>query len=235
MRRKPADIRPEDAHIARVAWLGAFVLTLILIIGLGVVRTAQAATSPLPSVQLPGIVEIDDEEEDDEGESEEEEIEAAECEVVEEESREEEEECESAEVDFTPPAACFLETADAAVSADLVHDKLRLALRYTAGKPAAVSVDYFLRGSKGALNLEGDQKHFGRDGVFRLTQDLTDVQAKKVAAAKSFTVTVDPVNAPRSCGEFLDQHLTVKRGASGGAMWVDDDSTFRPARRSRHA
>jgi hypothetical protein len=230
MRRKPAEIRPEDAHIARLAWWGAFVLTLTLILGLSVVRSAQAATVPLPTLQVPGIVEVDDEEADDEGE--EEEIEVEECEGADEEG--EEEECEGDEVDFGPPPACSLESADAAVSADLVHDKLRLALRYTAGKTAAVAVDYFLRGSKGSLNLEGDQKHFGRNGVFRLTQDLTEAQAKKVAAAKSFTVTVDPVNAPRSCGEFLDQHLTVKRGAPGGAMWVDDDSTFRHARHARH-
>lgn len=229
MRRKQADISPEDAHVARVAWWGAFVLTLVLILGLGIVRGAQAAPVPTPSLHVPGIVEIDDEESEDEGE---EEFEVEECEVVDEEG---EEECEGEEVDLGPPPACFLESVDAAVSADLVHDKLRLALRYSAGKPAAVAVDYFLRGSKGPLNLEGDQKHFGRDGVFRLSQDLTEAQAKKVAAAKSFTVTVDPVNGPSSCGQFLDQHLTVKRGAAGGAMWVDDDSTFRHARRSRHS
>lgn len=229
MRRKPAEIRSEDAHVARLAWWGAFVLTLTLIVGLGFVRSAQAATLPLPTLQVPGIVEGDDEEADDEGE---EEVEVEECEVADEEG--EEEECEGDEVESGPPPACFLESDDAAVSADLVHDRLRLALRYTAGKSAAVDVDYFLRGGKGPLNLDGDQKHFGRSGVFRLTQTLTDAQAKKVAAAKSFTVTVDPVNAPPSCGEFLDQHLTVKRGAPGGAMWTDDDSTFRHARHARH-
>jgi hypothetical protein len=229
MRRKPAEIRPEDAHVARLAWWGAFVLTLALIVGLGIVRKAQAAPAPLPTLQVPGIVEFDDEEGADEGA--EEEIEVEECEVVDEEG--EEEECEGDEVDFGPPPACFLDSVDAAVSADLVHDKLRLALRYTADKPATVAVDYFLHGSKGPLNLDGDQKHFGRSGVFRLTQSLTEAQVKKVAAAKSFTVTVDPVNAPRSCSDFLDQQLTVKRGAPGGAIWVDDDSTFRHARHAR--
>lgn len=229
MRRKSAAINPEDAHVARQAWWGAFVLTLILIVGLGFVRSAQAATGPLPTLQVPGIVEVDEEEAE---EGEDEETEAEECEVADEEG-EDEEECEGDENDLVPPPACFLESADAAVSADLVHDKLRLSLRYTADKPASVAVDYFLRGSRGPLNLEGDQKHFGRNGIFRLSQDLTEAQAKKVAAAKSFTVTVDPVNAPSSCGEFLDQHLTVKHGAPGGPMWVDDDSTFRHARHAR--
>lgn len=226
MRRKSAEIRPEDAHVARLAWWGAFVLTLMLIFGLGLVRSAQAAPSPLPTLAVPGVIEIDDEDED---EDDEEEIEVEECEVA-----DEEEECESEEADLGPPLACFVESADAAVSADLVHDKLRLALRYTTVKPATVSVDYFLRGNRGPLNLEGDQQHFGPSGVFRLTQDLTEAQAKKVAAAKSFTVTVDPVNAPRSCSNFLDQHLDVRRGAPGGAMFVDSESTFRRARHARH-
>jgi hypothetical protein len=181
---------------------------------------------------VPGIVEIDDEEAEDEEGSEDEEIEAEECEVLDEEG--EEEACEGAEGDLTPPPACFLSSVDAAVSADLVHNKLHLALRYTAVKPATVGVDYWLRGSKGPLNLEGDQRHFGRSGVFRLTQSLTDAQAKRVAAAKSFDISVAPVNAPRSCGSYLDQQLEVKRAAPGGAMWIDDDSTFRHARHSRH-
>lgn len=230
--RKPADVEPQDAHLARHAWWGAFALTLLLILGLGFVRSAQAASSPLPPLAVPGIVEIDDEEAEDEEESEDEEVEAEECEAIEEEG--EEEECEGAKGDLTPPPACFLSSVDAAVSADLVHNKLHLALRYTAVKPAAVGVDYWLRGSKGPLNLEGDQKHFGRSGVFRLTQSLTDAQVKKVAAAKSFNISVAPVNAPRSCSSYLDQQLEVKRAAPGGAMWIDDDSTFRHARHSRH-
>ncbi len=230
MRRKSAETRSEDAHVARLAWWGAFALTLMLVLGLGVVRSAQAAPSPLPTLAVPGIIEIDDEEGEDEGGDEE--IEVEECETADEDG--EEEECEGEEADLGPPPACFVESVDAAVSADLVHDKLRLALRYTTVKPATVAVDYSLRGNKGPLNLEGDQQHFGRNGVFRLTQDLTEAQAKKVAAAKSFTVTVDPVNAPRSCSDFLDQHLDVKRGAPGGAMFVDGESTFRHARHARH-
>jgi len=237
VRRKPADIEPQgtqDAHLARVAWWGSFVLTIVLILGLGFVRSAQAAPAPLPSLHVPGVIEIDDEEEaDDEGEAGEEESE--ECEVAEEEAEEgEEAECEAEEDESEPPAACLLNSADAAVSADLVHSKLRLSVRYTADKPVTVGVDYFLRGNKGPLNLEGDQQHFSRSGVFRSIQTLTDAQAKRVAAAKTFTVTIDPVNAPRSCGQFLDQHLEVRKAVPGGAMWTDDDSTFRPARHARH-
>ena len=231
VQRKTADIEPQDAqdaHLARVAWWGSFLLTIVLILGLGIVRSAQAAPAPLPELHVPGVIEIDDEEEaDDEDAAEEEELE--ECEAAEEED--EEVECEAEEEDSGPPPACFLDSADAAVSADLVHNKLRLSVRYTADKPVTVAVDYWLRGGKGPLNLEGDQQHFGRSGVFRSIQTLSDAQAKRVAAAKSFTVAIDPVNAPRSCGEFLDQHLAVRKALPGGEMWTDDDSTFRHARR----
>lgn len=233
MQRKPAEIDPQeahDAHLARLAWWGAFVLTIVLILGLGVVRSAQAAPGPLSSLQVPGVVEFDDEdaaESDDESED----FEFEECEIADEEG--EEVECESEEDEFGPPLACFLSSADAAVSADLVHDKLRLAVRYTAAKPATVAVDYWLRGNKGPLNLEGDQKHFGRGGVFRLAQTLTDAQAKRVAAAKSFTVTVNPLNAPHSCSEFLDQHLSVRKAVGGGEIWTDAETTFRHARHAR--
>jgi hypothetical protein len=227
VQRKPADLEPQDAHTARLAWWGAFVLTIALILGLGFVRSAQAAIAPLPTLAVPGVVEIDDEgESEDEGD--EEELELEECEAAEEED--EEVECEDEEVDFGPPPACFLSSADAAVSTDLVHNKLRLAVRYTAVQPATVAIDYWLRGSRGPLNLDGDEQRFGRDGVFRLTQSLTEAQAKRVAAAKNFTVTVDPVNAPKSCSEFLDQHLSVRKAVGPGEMWTDTESTFRHAR-----
>jgi hypothetical protein len=233
VQRKPGEIESQDAHeahLARLAWLGAFLLTLVLILGLGVVRSAQAAPTP---ALVSGIVQIDDEGEEEAEEDGDEELEAEACEIAEEEG--EEVECEGAEEVLGPPSACLLSGADAAVSADLVHGKLRLALRYTAAKPATVAVDYWLRGSRGPLNLEGAQKHLGRGGVLHLTQSLTDAQAKKVAAAKSFTVTVDPVNAPDSCGAFLDQHLSVRKAIGGGDLWTDTETTFRHARHARRS
>lgn len=225
MRRKLISPKPTAIVPAtRLAWWAAFLTTLVLIVALSAVRSAQGAVlPPVGPVNLPGLVEPDEEEE-----SGEEELEAEECEAAEEED--EEEECE-AEGDFAAPPECFLSSADAAVSADLDHEKLRLALRYEGHAPATVAVDYSLRGSRGSLNLKGDQERFGRSGVFHLTQSLTEAETKKVAAAKSFTVTVRPINAPHSCNAFLDQYLSVRQASPGGPMWVDSESTFRHARR----
>ncbi|MDX6625624.1 MAG: hypothetical protein QOE56_613 [Solirubrobacterales bacterium] len=228
MRRKLVTPRHAPIPATRVAWWAAFLTTLVLIFGLTFIRSAKAAIlPPVGPVNVPGISE-----EEEEG-GDEEEIEAEECEAAEEGEDEEEveEACEGDEGDSGPPPECFLSAADAAVIADLAHDKLRLAIRYAAYDPATVAVDYSLRGGKGSLNLDGDERHFGRSGVFRATQSLTDAEAKRVAAAKTFTVTVHPVNAPRACNSYLDQHLSVKRAVPGGAMWVDDESTFRRSRR----
>jgi hypothetical protein len=233
MRRKLITHKPTAAAVpaTRIAWWAAFLTTLVLIIGLSVVRSSKAAVlPPIGPVNLPGVVEADEEE--DEGDEAEDEAEI--CEIAEEEdeegAEEEVEDCESDELDVAPPA-CFLSNADAAVSADLDHEKLRLALRYEGYEPATVAVDYSLRGNKGGLNLKGDQARFGRSGVFHLTESLTEAQTRRVAAAKSFIVTVRPVNAPHSCNAFLDQNLSVRRAAPGGTMFVDSESTFRRARR----
>jgi hypothetical protein len=227
MRRKLISPKPTAAIPAtRLAWWAAFLTTLVLILGLSAVRSAQAAVlPPIGPLNVPGIVEADEEEDgEDEGE------EAEECEAAEEDGEEEADGCEDEEADPGPPPACFLESADAAVSTDLIHDRVRLAVRYE-GAPATVAVDYSLRGGKGPLNLKGDQQHFGQSGVFRASQSLTEAEAKRVAAAKSFTVTVRPLNSPHSCSSYLDQHLTVRRAAPGGSMFVDSESTFRRARR----
>jgi hypothetical protein len=232
MRRKLVTPRHAPIPATRVAWWAAFLTTIVLIFCLSFIRSAKAAVLPtVAPVNVLGVTAPEDEEEES---GDEEEVEGEDCEAGEEgedEGENEEEECEGGEGDSGPPPECFVSSADAAVTADLEHDKLRLAIRYDTYDPTTVAIDYSLRGGRGALNLDGGQKHFGRSGVFRNTQNLTDAEAKRVAAAKSFTVTVHPVNAPRSCDSYLDQRLAVKKVVPGGAMWVDDESTFRRARR----
>jgi hypothetical protein len=233
MRRRHAAQADPEAHAARLAWWAAFLTTVVLVLALSFVRSADAATLPAtPLVPLPQTSLLESEEAED-GE-EEGEI----CELEEDESEEGEEEeiggeeCEFEEEDETPPSQCKLESADAAVSADLAHHKLHLAVRYTAYSSSQVTITYWLRGSKGPLNLEPQRKHFGRAGVFRASQELTPAQAKKVAAARSFTIEVRPASAPGYCRDYLDQELTVRRGGQSGPVWIDSESTFRS---SRHA
>ncbi len=239
MRRKQAQLDPAEAHAARLAWWAAFVTTVILVVGLSLVHTADAASGPAALPQLPATALLDPEEAEEAEAAEEGELEEEECEIAFEEEDEAEEEgeeglaeCELEEEDESTPPQCRLESADAAVSADLVHGRLHLALRYTASRSSTVGLKYWLRGSRGPLTLPAERSHFGRNGVFHASQRLTDAQAKKVAAAKSFTIQVRPAGAPGYCHEYLDQSLTVRRGGQGGPMWIDSESTFR---RSRHA
>jgi hypothetical protein len=229
MRRKHAEVDPAEAHAARLAWWAAFLTTVVLVLALSFVHTADAAT--LPGAQLiPPQLSLLEPEEVEEGEEDEGEV----CGVEEDEEGEEEEiggeECELVEEeDESTPTQCKLESADAAVSADLAHHRLHLALRYTAYSPTPVTITYWLRGNRGPLNLEPQHKRFGHSGVFRASQALTPAQAKKVGAARSFTIQIRPAGAPGYCREYLDQELSVRRG---GPLWIDDESTFR---RSRHA
>ena len=182
MRRKQARIDPAEAHANRLAWWAAFVTTAVLVLGLSFVHTAEAATTAAAVPRSTPRRLSNSNREEEEGEFEEEEWEweeedgegeweeGEECEAgeVEEWDAEEEEfECESEEEEDAPPPQCRLQSADAAVSADLVHRKLRLALRYTASRSTPVKVKYFLRGSRGALTLPAERPRLGRGGVFR--------------------------------------------------------------------
>jgi hypothetical protein len=238
MRRKQARIDPAEAHAARLAWWAAFVTTVVLVLALMLVHTAEAATAspvgPAPSLATPLEFELEEEDE------EEDEWEAEECEAGEFEESDAEgegegefefEECDGEEEEEdSPPPQCRLESADAAVSADLVHRRVHLALRYTAARSTPVGIKYFLRGRRGPLALRAERPRLSRQGVFRVSQNLTPAQVKKVAAAKSFTIQVRPGGAPGFCREYLDQSLTVRRGGQGGPMWIDTESTFRHAR-----
>jgi hypothetical protein len=219
MRRKSAPIS-EEAHTARFAWWAAFLTTVVLMVGLTIVRSAAALPSPGLVGAIPPVLESEPEEEEP-GE----ELETEECEVDEET---EEEECEAPESVGSAPPECLLASADAAVTANTDSDRLRLAVRYTAPSPVTVAVDYWLRGSKGPLGLDGDRGHFATAGVFHLTQGLSKGQQTKVSAAKSFTVELRPLDAPRYCNSFFDLHLTARHATHGGLVWVEPGTSFRP-------
>ncbi|MFN8216431.1 MAG: hypothetical protein U0R71_07515 [Solirubrobacterales bacterium] len=244
MHRKPTHPDPAEAHAARLAWWAAFVATVVLVVGLSLVHTAAAAVPAAATATQPGIFEL--EPGDDEGEeAEEEELEVS-CEAEAEAGEDAAEEAEAGEADEVEPAVeceeedeeeevppqCRLQSADAAVSADLVHRRLHLALRYVATDSAPVAIRYVLRGSRGPLALPSERPRLGRAGVYRATQPLTASQARKVAAARSFSVQVSPAGAPDYCGEYLDQSLTVRHGAHGAPIWTDGETTFRHARQA---
>jgi hypothetical protein len=202
-----------EPRLLRTAWSLAFLATLALIVGLGLARSAGAATTPFAA---PLAAEIEAEDDFEEDELEEEEDEEA-CEVSADEDAEEaaetEEICaEEEEVDGDVPAECLLSSAVATVAADPAHGRVRLTVRYTAVSPAAVSVDTFLRGDKGPLSLGDDHPRFARSGVFHDTERLSERQMAKVTAARSFTVQLKAAGAPKRCGRYFERRLTLRRG-----------------------
>jgi hypothetical protein len=231
MRRKPDIAESGDARTFRLAWWASFLATLALIAALGIARSAQALT--LPPTGTGGTAFAisppsgESESEEEEFESEEEEFEAEECEVGEEEECEEEVEEEGAEA----PRECVLSSASATVSASRASGKVRLAVHYTAYSTGTVEVVYWLRGAKGPLSLGGDRAHFGRKGLIRETEALTEAQMSKAMAARNFTVELRPAHAPRYCNHLLDRHLTVRRAVPDGLTWSDPESSFRSSQR----
>ncbi len=218
MRRKAASFPHHPPATTKIAWWVSFLATLALVFGLGLAKSAQAltptaGTGPVLAAALPEVEEEEGEEDEtpsDEG------WEFEECELSEDE---EEEFCEEDEGEEGSPPECLLSSAEATVSTIPAHDTVRLAIRYTARSPAAVTINLGLRGRKGSLSLGEDQKRFKRAGVFHRTERLSEAQMAKVMAAKSFTVELQAVNTPRYCHRYFDRSLTVKRASGAGLTW----------------
>jgi hypothetical protein len=207
----------------------SFLATLALIAILALARSAQAdplsdaGGAPFAASARPPHPEPEEE-------GEEEEFVIEECaengEECEEEDEEEKEEAESS--DAEAPAACLLHSAQATVFASSGSDKLRLVVRYTTTTPTLVAVAYGLHGSKGSLYLGQSKKQFGKAGVFRQTEILSEAQMTKATGAKDFTVQLYAVHAPASCRHYFERNLTARHAAPSGLTWVDpDDATLR--------
>jgi hypothetical protein len=115
-----------------------------------------------------------------------------------------------------PPEECLLRTARARVFTFTARDRVRLVVRYTSFAPAEVVVGYRLSGGKGSLNLGEAKGRFSRQGVFRVTEQLTNAQMTKLRAARRFTVDLDIPAAPSFC----------RRTVHSQAVWFQSDSIF---------
>lgn len=223
MRRRHSSQNDGDNQLAiKLAWWAGFLATLALVFALAQAQSARALTLPGPAGSL--VASLDDE--GDDGASEDEDEDEAGWESEEEcetfgEGAEEEEFCEAAEDEDGTPPECLLSSAEATVSAVPARDTLRLAIRYTARTPAAVKIEYSLRGGKGSLRLGADQRRFNRQGTFRISERLGASQMAKVIAARSFTVKLQAVNTPRYCHRYFDQKLSVRRTSGGGLTWSE--------------
>lgn len=195
---------PATRPLTRLATLAWTLLAVSLLAALLFVRQAEAATVP----QAPAATESEEIEAEEEFESEEED----------EESEEEDEETGSVGPLLLPPE-CLLHTAEADVSASATAGLVRLTIHYTSYIPTNVSVKYWLKGSKGSLQLGETKRHFSRQGVFREDTHLSDRAMSKVLAARAFIVQLAIPAAPSSCEKYSTQRLTAKHLAGGHATW----------------
>ncbi len=154
--------------------------------------------------------------------------EAGTCEVLEQEAEEAEVafggECdafeeEDSEVAASPPAECLLRSISARVFTQANRAQVSLVLGYTSFAPANVTIDYRLKGSRGALSFGRTAHHFSRQGVFRVTETLNESQMAKVKAAKDFSVRIQIPSTPSYCRSYFTRHLNVKRKAHGMVVW----------------
>jgi len=218
MRRRPAAATSPEVPAFRFAWWMSFFATIALVAILGLARSAQAATLAVPGLATPVLAAAPAEDDEDEAEtSEDDEFEFEEC-----EDEDESDFCEAEEDESKRPEAppeCLLSSAEPTVSAAPNRDRVQLQVRYKTSSPTTVTVDYGLHGSKGSLFLGSEKKHFGRSGVLRLSEDLTEAQMTRVMAAKGFTVRLRAAAVPRYCQSLFDRQLDVRQATPSGFSW----------------
>lgn len=219
IKRDATTTHPEAnlEKVARAAWVVTFLVPLALIALLCLAKSAEAISVEGPLAPAPGL-----DEELEEGYGEED------CEMDEEgfvecDGLEDEEE----ESDGPyPPDECLLQTAQARAFTYSAGDKLRLVIRYTATEPTGVSIDYRLKGGRGALNLGKVKRHFGKQGLLQISENLTDAGMSVAQAARSFLVKLSIPGAPGYCNRFYTRHLTVQKAVHNQVVWLQSDSVF---------
>jgi hypothetical protein len=195
--------------LTRLATLTWTLLAISLLAALIFVRQAEAATLP---AQAPATLATESEEIEAEEESEDEE------EDEESETEEDDEDLGSVGPLLLPPE-CLLHTAEASVAASATHGLVQLTIHYTSYTPANVTIDYWLKGNKGSLQLDETKRRFARQGVFREDAHLSDRAISKVLAARTFIVQLGIPAAPSYCEKYSTQRLTSKHVAAGRATW----------------
>jgi hypothetical protein len=194
--------RPST-RLATLAWS---LLAISLLAALLFVRQAEAVTVP-PPAPVTLATESEEIEAEEEFEDEDDESEA-----------EEEDEPGAVGALLLPPE-CLLHTAEAQVAASATPGLVRLTIHYTSYAPTNVSVKYWLKGSKGSLQLGETKRHFSRQGVFREDAHVSDHAMSKVLAARAFVVQLGIPAAPSSCEKYSTQRLTAKHVAGDHATW----------------
>jgi len=186
---------------ARVLIAASLMLALSLLVAASLPLSAPA-TAPEPVV----LVEAEASEEEGEWELEEEE--------------EEDEEEEFATGHAVPlPEECVLSSAEPSIAVQHDHRDVRLTLRYKAEEPTRAEISYWLKGSRGSLQLGSASRHLGEQGVIRLSSHMDEHEVVKVRAARAFLVGIDLPDVPSYCTRYLTLRLTAKHQLSNRETW----------------
>lgn len=189
---------------------------------------AQPAAAQIDPISLPEPL-ASAIEEDDAAEVSDEEFEEDE-EWGEDEGEEEEEEFE--EDDPRALASdCVLYTATARVVASARRNTVRLSVRYSSSEPARTTVDYWLKGGEGSLQLRATKHYISRKGQLSSFEHLGDRAMEKVRAARVFIVHIDPAATPPYCDRYSTLRLTVKHQTGAQTSWSEPRTGTQPLRR----
>jgi hypothetical protein len=182
-------------------------------------QPAAAAPRPAPLTRAALAPSASNEEEGEEG--------GGGSEGEEPEEQEQEEESEAATL---PPTECLLRSAAARVVTSTPHDSVSLTVRYTSYAPSEVSVDYWLKGGRGSLQLGKARERFAEKGLLRLSEHLSARAMAKAQAARAFIVSLDVPAAPPLCDRYAIRRLTVRRPTGGQIDWLTPGSSAEGSR-----
>jgi hypothetical protein len=195
-------------HLTRLASLICSVLAISLLCAAEIPGPAAASPRPPALISTPRAPRVEVEELQ-EGEEEGEELE-----------EEEEEEEEEAEASSLAPAACTLRSAQVRIVVSPPRDTVSLSARYTSYAPSPLILDYWLKGSRGALQLGQANEHLTDAGVIHQSQHLSESAMQKVAAARDFIVHFEIPGAPAYCSHYAIQRLSVHSESGGQSSWL---------------
>lgn len=124
------------------------------------------------------------------------------------------------------PEPCAPYRANARVVAAERQDTVLLKVDYPGRRAKKVRVDYWLKGSRGALQLAPLRQRTSRRGSLRGVERLSARKMSKVRAARAFVVDLEMAGTPSYCDRYSTRHLTARQRRGDRMVWSE------PARRA---
>lgn len=125
------------------------------------------------------------------------------------------------------PDSCTLRVARSRVFVYRSKAKARLVVKYKTRAPAQVTTTYSAKLADGkTLELGSLQKKFKVQGIFKLPVSLSEEDAGKVRAAKSFTVSFSIPATPKACARAYSKTLSQKAKVAKQTVWFQSDAVL---------